>query len=106
MFFLLTFHPEKKQELDEGNINPENKHPSLFEPVHGSAPDIAGAGIANPIACILSFAMCLKYSFAMDSEAEKINEAVNNVLTAGFKTKDLIGNNEQNLSINLLYVLC
>ena len=81
-----------------GEIDENNFRKALYEPVHGSAPDIAGAGIANPIACILSFAMCLKYSFAMDSEAEKINEAVNNVLTAGFKTKDLIGNNEQNLS--------
>ena len=81
-----------------GEIDENNFRKALYEPVHGSAPDIAGEGIANPIACILSFAMCLKYSFAMDSEAEKINEAVNNVLTAGFKTKDLIGNNEQNLS--------
>ena len=81
-----------------GEIDKNNFRKALYEPVHGSAPDIAGEGIANPIACILSFAMCLKYSFAMDSEAEKINEAVNNVLTAGFKTKDLIGNNEQNLS--------
>ena len=81
-----------------GEIDENNFRKALYEPVHGSAPDIAGAGIANPIACILSFAMCLKYSFAMDSEAEKINEAVNNVLTSGYKTKDLIGNNEQNLS--------
>ena len=81
-----------------GEIDENNFRKALYEPVHGSAPDIAGEGIANPIACILSFAMCLKYSFAMDSEAEKINAAVNNVLTAGFKTKDLIGNNEQNLS--------
>ena len=81
-----------------GEIDENNFRKALYEPVHGSAPDIAGEGIANPIACILSFAMCLKYSFAMDSEAEKINEAVNNVLTSGFKTKDLIGNNEQNLS--------
>ena len=81
-----------------GEIDENNFRKALYEPVHGSAPDIAGEGIANPIACILSFAMCLKYSFAMDSEAEKINKAVNNVLTAGFKTKDLIGNNEQNLS--------
>jgi 3-isopropylmalate dehydrogenase len=81
-----------------GEIDENNFRKALYEPVHGSAPDIAGQGIANPIACILSFAMCLKYSFAMNEEADKINDAVNNVLTAGYKTPDLIGNNEQNLS--------
>jgi 3-isopropylmalate dehydrogenase len=81
-----------------GEIDENNFRKALYEPVHGSAPDIAGQGIANPIACILSFAMCLKYSFAMNDEADKINDAVNNVLTAGYKTPDLIGNNEQNLS--------
>ena len=81
-----------------GEVDEDNFRKALYEPVHGSAPDIAGQGIANPIACILSFAMCLKYSFEMNDEADKINDAVNNVLTAGYKTKDLIGNNEQNLS--------
>jgi 3-isopropylmalate dehydrogenase len=81
-----------------GEVDENNFRKALYEPVHGSAPDIAGQGIANPIACILSFAMCLKYSFEMNDEADKINDAVNNVLTSGYKTKDLIGNNEQNLS--------
>jgi 3-isopropylmalate dehydrogenase len=81
-----------------GEIDENNFRKALYEPVHGSAPDIAGQGIANPIASILSFAMCLKYSFEMNDEAEKINDAVNNVLTSGYKTIDLIGNNEQNLS--------
>tara|TARA_B110000259_G_C14001095_1_gene396306 strand:- start:656 stop:1768 length:1113 start_codon:yes stop_codon:yes gene_type:complete len=81
-----------------GEVDEDNFRKALYEPVHGSAPDIAGQGIANPIACILSFAMCLKYSFEMNDEADKINDAVNNVLTSGYKTKDLIGNNEQNLS--------
>jgi 3-isopropylmalate dehydrogenase len=81
-----------------GEIDKNNFRKALYEPVHGSAPDIAGKGIANPIACILSFAMCLKYSFEMNSEADRINKAVNSVLTSGFKTSDLIGNDEQNLS--------
>ena len=80
-----------------GEVDEDNFRKALYEPVHGSAPDIAGQGIANPIACILSFAMCLKYSFEMNDEADKINDAVNNVLTSGYKT-NLIGNNEQNLS--------
>jgi len=81
-----------------GEVDEDNFRKALYEPVHGSAPDLASQGIANTIACILSFAMCLKYSFEMNDEADKINDAVNNVLTSGYKTKDLIGNNEQNLS--------
>ena len=66
--------------------------------VHGSAPDIAGKGIANPIASILSFAMCLKYSFNMDKESDLINQSVNKVLSDGYKTADLIGDDDKNLS--------
>ena len=53
-----------------GSINPERTAPSLYEPVHGSAPDIAGKGLANPIATIASFGMALRYSFDMSAEAE------------------------------------
>ena len=81
-----------------GEIDENNFRKALYEPVHGSAPYIAGQGIANPIACILSFAMCLKYSFEMNDQAEKISQAVNDVLAAGHRTKDLIGNSEINLS--------
>ena len=56
-----------------------------------NARDIAGQGIANPIASILSFAMCLKYSFNMDKASDLISTAVNKVLENGFKTKDLLG---------------
>jgi 3-isopropylmalate dehydrogenase len=64
---------------------------ALYEPVHGSAPDIAGQGKANPIACILSFAMALRYSFDMGSEADRLEKAVEQVLADGLRTADLLG---------------
>ncbi len=64
---------------------------ALYEPVHGSAPDIAGTGKANPIACILSFAMALRYSFDMGDEATRIERAVEQVLADGVRTADLMG---------------
>ncbi len=62
---------------------------SLYEPVHGSAPDIAGKGIANPLACILSFAMMLRYSFDMPDEAALVENAVRDTLAAGTRTADI-----------------
>ena len=64
---------------------------ALYEPVHGSAPDIAGQGKANPIACILSFAMALRYSFDMGAEADRVEAAVAKVLADGLRTADLMG---------------
>ena len=64
---------------------------ALYEPVHGSAPDIAGKGIANPIASILSFAMALRYSFDLGTEAVRIEKAVAKVLGDGVRTGDLMG---------------
>jgi 3-isopropylmalate dehydrogenase len=64
---------------------------ALYEPVHGSAPDITGQGKANPIACILSFAMALRYSFDMGVEATRIEQAVEQVLADGVRTADLMG---------------
>ncbi|MGP3697005.1 3-isopropylmalate dehydrogenase [Rhodobacter sp. NSM] len=64
---------------------------ALYEPVHGSAPDIAGQGKANPIACILSFAMALRYSFDMGEEATRLEKAVEAVLADGVRTADLMG---------------
>ncbi len=61
----------------------------LYEPIHGSAPDIAGKGIANPVATILSAAMMLRYSFGMAKEADMIVDAVDKVLEEGFRTADL-----------------
>jgi 3-isopropylmalate dehydrogenase len=65
------------------------KRKALYEPVHGSAPDIAGKGIANPIAMIASFAMCLRYSFGMVAEADKLEGAIAAVLDDGLRTKDI-----------------
>lgn len=64
---------------------------ALYEPVHGSAPDIAGQGKANPIACALSFAMALRYSFDMGDEATRLENAVEKVLADGLRTADLMG---------------
>ena len=64
---------------------------ALYEPVHGSAPDIAGQGKANPIACILSFAMALRYSFDQGVEADRLEKAVETVLADGLRTADLLG---------------
>ncbi|WP_305970163.1 MULTISPECIES: 3-isopropylmalate dehydrogenase [unclassified Mameliella] len=64
---------------------------ALYEPVHGSAPDIAGQGKANPIACILSFAMALRYNFDLGDEATRLEQAVEKVLADGARTADLLG---------------
>src|SRR5207244_522416 len=72
------------------NTNPERKFPSMFEPVHGSAPDIAGRGIANPIAAILSTAMMLDH-LEVPAAASRIRHAVEQTLADGCKTADLGG---------------
>ena len=70
----------------------ENGRPrAMYEPVHGSAPDITGQAKANPIACILSFAMALRYSFAEGAEADRLEAAVEAVLADGVRTADLLG---------------
>lgn len=65
----------------------------MYEPIHGSAPDIAGKNIANPIATIISVAMMLRYSFKLEREAVAIEQAVNNVLQQGYRTADILDNN-------------
>ena len=75
----------------------------LYEPIHGSAPDIAGTGKANPIATILSAAMMLRYSFGLEKEALSIENAVNAVLDKGFRTADLVGDSgNEPLSCNAI----
>src|SRR4029079_13765775 len=63
---------------------------ALYEPIHGSAPDIAGQGVANPIACILSFAMCLRYSFGRGADADLLEKAVERPLAEGYRTPDIM----------------
>ena len=67
----------------------DGKRAALYEPVHGSAPDIAGQGKANPLATILSFAMCLRYSFSSNDDADLLERAVDNVLDQNIRTVDI-----------------
>ena len=69
--------------LGEGNVG-------MYEPIHGSAPDIAGRDIANPIAMILSAAMMLRHSFGMEKEAKRIEDAVSSVLDQGYRSADIM----------------
>ena len=66
--------------------------PGLFEPIHGSAPDIAGQGIANPVGAILSAALLLRHSLSLEAEAVSIERAVDEAISAGCRTRDLGGN--------------
>ncbi len=67
---------------------------ALYEPVHGSAPDIAGEGKANPCACLLSYSMMLRYSFGLGEEADLVDQAVANVLRSGVRTPDIMGDGD------------
>ena len=73
-----------------GAKNKDGEMRAMYEPIHGSAPDIAGKGIANPIASILSFAMALRYSLDLDKEADALEKAVQDVLNDGLRTKDIL----------------
>jgi 3-isopropylmalate dehydrogenase len=74
----------------------------LFEPVHGSAPDIAGKDMANPLACILSFSMMLRYSFDMPDEADLVESAVRQALASGVRTSDIIQPNTGRVSTRVM----
>ncbi len=77
--------------LPSASLDTNNK--GMYEPCHGSAPDIAGQGIANPLATILSVSMMLRYSFDLGKEADLVETAVENVLKAGYRTGDLLVGN-------------
>ncbi len=74
-----------------GALDASGRRHALYEPIHGSAPDIAGKGIANPMAQMLSFAMLLRYSFDMEEDAALIERACTNVLASGLRTADVMG---------------
>lgn len=78
------------------------KDRAMYEPIHGSAPDIAGKGIANPIATILSAAMMLKYSFDMEDAAAEIERAVDTALDKGFRTTDIVTNGIKPVSCSVM----
>jgi len=73
--------------LPSASLNESGK--GLYEPVHGSAPDIAGKDLANPIAAILSVAMMMRYTFDLEDIAQEIESAVDSVLSEGYRTSDL-----------------
>ena len=82
--------------LPSASLNSENK--GMYEPVHGSAPDISGKELANPIAAILSVAMMLKYSFNMNEASSAIENSIQEVLSEGYRTYDLEGSKKNKLS--------
>ena len=69
----------------------EDGAPGIYEPVHGSAPDIAGTGAANPLAMILSAAMMLRHGFGREAEAARVEQAVDAAVGEGLRTRDLGG---------------
>ena len=81
-----------------GAKNKDGDMRAMYEPIHGSAPDIAGKGMANPIATILSFAMALRYSLDLDKEASALEQAVQNVLDEGLRTKDILSKGMKEVS--------
>ena len=81
-----------------GAKDKNGKMRSMYEPVHGSAPDIAGTGKANPIATILSFSMALRYSLNLAKEADNLDQAVQKVLDDGLRTKDILSKGKKEVS--------
>jgi 3-isopropylmalate dehydrogenase len=81
-----------------GAKDKNGKMRSMYEPVHGSAPDIAGTGKANPIATILSFSMALRYSLDLDKEADNLDQAVQKILDDGLRTKDILSKGKKEVS--------
>ncbi len=75
---------------------------SLYEPVHGSAPDIQGKNIANPIATILSLSMAFRYSLDLDKEADQLDNAVHNVLDDGLRTKDIMSDGKKEVTTTIM----
>jgi 3-isopropylmalate dehydrogenase len=73
-----------------GAVDAQGRRKALYEPVHGSAPDIAGKGIANPIAMLASFGMMLRYSFDLPVEADMLDGAVTRILDRGLRTGDIM----------------
>ena len=73
--------------LPSASLNADNK--GLYEPIHGSAPDIAGRNVANPLATILSTAMMMRYTFGQEAAAVRIESAVKQVLKQGLRTADI-----------------
>ncbi len=85
-----------------GEPDETGKRPALYEPVHGSAPDIAGTDQANPLAAMLSFSMMLRYSFDMDQEADMLEGAVQTILDGGLRTGDIMQDGKAKVSTTVM----
>ena len=81
-----------------GAAGPGGKRRAMYEPVHGSAPDIAGRNLANPIATLLSLAMMLRYSFDRGDAAQQIEDAVERVLAKSLRTADIMQDGARSVS--------
>jgi 3-isopropylmalate dehydrogenase len=80
----------------------DGRIPALYEPVHGSAPDIAGKDMANPLATLSSFSMMLRYSFDLQAEADLVDQAVTNILAGGMRTADIMQPGKAKVSTSAL----
>ncbi|MBT7615501.1 MAG: 3-isopropylmalate dehydrogenase, partial [Rhodospirillaceae bacterium] len=76
--------------------------PALYEPVHGSAPDIAGKDMANPVAMLGSFSMMLRYSFDLQEDADLVDKAVGNILDGGLRTADIMQKGKAKVSTSVM----
>ncbi|MDA0228910.1 MAG: 3-isopropylmalate dehydrogenase [Proteobacteria bacterium] len=85
-----------------GAPNADGQRKALYEPVHGSAPDIAGQRLANPVAMMLSYAMMMRYSFDMKAEADLVEQAVKNVLAGGLRTADIMQEKTARVSTDVM----
>ena len=85
-----------------GAKDKNGKMRAMYEPIHGSAPDIAGKNIANPIASILSLSMALRYSLELDVEADLLDSAVQQVLDDGLRTKDIMSLGKKEVSTTVM----
>src|SRR5690606_646867 len=85
-----------------GAADATGRRRAMYEPVHGSAPDIAGKDLANPLATILSFSMALRYSFDQAEEADLIDSAVENVLRGGLRTADIMQKGKARVSTSVM----
>jgi 3-isopropylmalate dehydrogenase len=85
-----------------GALGPDGKRKALYEPVHGSAPDIAGKGQANPIAMLQSFSMMLRYSFDQDRAADLLDGAIARVLASGLRTADIMQEGKAKVSTSTM----
>src|SRR6201997_4455363 len=85
-----------------GEADKSGRRKALYEPVHGTAPDIAGKDVANPLASILSFAMMLRYSFEMEEEADLVEKAVRRALAAGVRPGDIAQPNTARVSTRVM----